>query len=225
MKLSQWDLGFKSLVNFRPNKHDQSIIKEILIDRTAYHFFIDAHPRVIFDVGANIGAASILYARTYPNALIFSFEPDPENFEILKKNTESYEQVKIFNYALGAVGGTRELYSSDDDKNHGGFSFHQAGSDISKRQAVQVKGIVDVMHEHHVEKIDLIKIDTEGCEYEILHALEVFKKLPDFICGEAHGVQDWRMFEILSASHLISVKKDLGQRCYPFYASAKIRKL
>ena len=43
------------------------------------------HPRIILDVGANLGATSMFFALNYPKAKIFSFEPTKMNFSWLKK--------------------------------------------------------------------------------------------------------------------------------------------
>ncbi len=48
---------------------------------------------IIVDCGANIGLASIWYANIYPHAKIFSVEPEPKNFEILRMNASHYPNV------------------------------------------------------------------------------------------------------------------------------------
>lgn len=52
------------------------------------HRTLDSIPNIstIIDAGANVGYASLLFAKHYPNALIVAIEPDPNNFLILKKN-------------------------------------------------------------------------------------------------------------------------------------------
>lgn len=215
-----FDLGLKAMVKFRPFTADEEIIRDILIDRKEYHLFTGINPRVIWDVGANIGCTSILFANSYPNAAIFAFEPDPDNFELLKENTKAYGNVQCFNYAIGEKTEERELFASDDDMNHGGFSFHEKGSDTSKKTLVKCVKAVEAMKLNGVEKIDLMKIDTEGCENEILWSLYPLH-LPDFIMGECHGNCDWDMFDFLEDTFDFRINKDFGQRCFPFYAMRK----
>lgn len=57
-------------------------------------------PRVIVDAGANIGLTSVFYSNKYPRAKIFAIEPEPSNFELLKKNTASYTNVVRIQAAL-----------------------------------------------------------------------------------------------------------------------------
>jgi FkbM family methyltransferase len=174
---------------------------------------------VIFDVGANIGVTSILFANSYPQAAIYAFEPEPSNFKLLVENTAPYENVKCFNVGLGGKTEKRSLMNSDDEYNHGGFSFHAPGSDPSKQQTVDVVNILDFIRNENHLKIDVMKVDTEGCEHEILWPLYLEGRLPPYIMGEMHGqTDDWRAFGYISLTHDIRINKDFGQRCYPFYA-------
>ena len=219
MDLCRYDLGLKDLVSYRPGSSDEDVIRSILIDRTEYALFVKCNPRVIFDIGANIGATSLLFANAYPNACVYAFEPEPKNFELLLENTKSYENVKAFNVAIGRTSGKCVLSASDNEKNFGGFSFHEAGTDSSKQQLVDVIDIRDFIKNENNIPIDLLKIDTEGSEYEILSCLG--PNFPPYIMGELHGVNDWKVLDLLCGTHDVSVKKDFTTRCFPFHALRK----
>jgi len=221
VKTKAFDLGYRSLVQFRPDSHDADIVRSILIDRTEYQLFSNCAPKVIFDIGAQIGCASLLFANSYPKATIYAFEPEPENYAILCENVDAYENVKPYNVALGAKTEKRPLFDSDTKDNKGGFSFHKAGSNLEVSKTVDVANIVDFIKSIGSPQIDLLKVDTEGCEHEILFRLYLDGTLPPFIMGEAHGVDDWKMFEFLSQSHNVGVNKGLLARCYLFYAARK----
>jgi FkbM family methyltransferase len=220
MVTKHYDLGLRSLLKFRPYTEDEELVRRILIERTEYHLFIGSNPRVIFDIGANIGCTSVLFANSYPNAIIYAFEPVPENYELLVENVKAYPNVQPINLALGAKTEERKIMASDDEYNFGGFSFHEKGSDPLKTQSVQVMDIIEFMESKSIQKIDLLKIDTEGCEKEILWRLYP-NFLPKHIMGECHGHDDWEMFKFLFESHDIKTKKEFGQRCFPFYAMRK----
>jgi FkbM family methyltransferase len=211
-----YDLGLKSLVKYRPYTEDESIIRNILIDRSEYQLFVGANPRVIYDVGANIGAASLLFLTSYPDAIIFAFEPDPENYEILVENVKDYKRVQTYNFALGARTEGRTLFHSDDEYNHGGHSFHKPGTDPTKSKTVPVVDVLEFTKDHF--EPDMMKVDTEGCEFEILSRVA---KLPRYIMGECHGQDDYKMFDLLSATHDLKFQKEFGQRCFPFYAKRR----
>ncbi len=217
----KYDLGLKDFVTFRPFTADEDIIRAVLIDRTEYGFFVGCNPKVIFDIGANIGATSVLLANAYPNAVIYAFEPEPENYMLLLENTKAYPNVKAFNIGLGGTTEKRMLAASEDELNLGGFSFHGKGVDSSKTQEVQVVDIKDFIANEDNLKIDLLKIDTEGSEYEILKALSEIQKIPPYIMGEGHGTNDWKMLDLLDGTHDIKITKELSARVFPFYALRK----
>jgi FkbM family methyltransferase len=218
----EFDLGLRSNIHFRPLTADEDIIRAVLIDRSEYALFVNCQPKVIFDIGANIGCTSILFANAYPEATIYAFEPEPENFKLLVKNVEAYPNVKPFPIALGARTEKRDLYPSDDEYNLGGFSIHDVGVDKTKpSQTIDVTDIKEFIANEKVPQIDLLKVDTEGCEYEILFRLFLDGKTPEFIMGEMHGVNDWKTLDTLSETHEIQVTKPWNARCFPFYAFRK----
>jgi FkbM family methyltransferase len=217
MIVKHFDLGLRALFAYRPDTSDAEIIRGVLIDRTEYRLFSDCHPKVIFDVGAHIGASTVLLANSYPEAEIYSFEPEPSNFNLLRDNTKSYENVHVYPIALGAVTEKRVLMASDNPLNTGGGSFHELGSNVKETKVVDVVNVRSFMESVGLRSVDLLKVDTEGSEFEILTA---FPKLPKFIMGEAHGNKDWQMFDFLSETHDISVQKPLFTRCFLFYARA-----
>ncbi|WP_179892484.1 FkbM family methyltransferase [Streptomyces sp. rh34] len=61
-----------------------------------------AREPVVLDVGANIGLFTIFAAQKWPGARIFSFEPVPDVFDVLRKNAGHLPGVTLHNTALGA---------------------------------------------------------------------------------------------------------------------------
>ena len=59
------------------------------------------HPKLIFDVGANVGQYSRLFAKTWPDADLYTFEPAHTTFSILKQNTHAFNNVKCYHMAFG----------------------------------------------------------------------------------------------------------------------------
>ncbi|MEV7130483.1 FkbM family methyltransferase [Streptomyces sp. NPDC093260] len=64
---------------------------------------------VVFDVGANIGLFTLFAVERWPDARVFSFEPVPDVFEALRRNTGRLAGVRPHNIALGDADQTREL--------------------------------------------------------------------------------------------------------------------
>ena len=97
-----------------------SLIYEILLksqNKAEYFFPKQINPKVILDIGGNIGITSIFLAKVFPNASIYTFEPLKENFELLEKNIQNYPNIKAFNVGLGSKNGSFKVYFSDDPEN------------------------------------------------------------------------------------------------------------
>src|SRR4029450_11884737 len=53
----------------------------------------------LFDVGANVGQSVEKFAIDYPDASIFTFEPDPATFSELQSSVAKIRNAKPFNLA------------------------------------------------------------------------------------------------------------------------------
>lgn len=119
--------------------------------------------RELFDVGANIGQTAVRYAREFPAARIFSFEPTSESYVRLEENVKGLERVIPCRCALGAVAGKAEISLEEDSRTNA-----IRGASTGKTEAIEVRTVDEVAHEKGVEHIDLLKIDTEGYEVDVL---------------------------------------------------------
>ena len=80
-------------------------------------------PKIIFDIGANIGAASFFFAEHYPESKIYSFEPARDVLPILRKNLSCYKNVLIINKAVKDVNNKKSKLFIDSH-NYDGSSLH-----------------------------------------------------------------------------------------------------
>ena len=152
-------------VYYRACSSDMVLIYEILLKskyKREYFFPEELKPKVIFDIGGNIGITSIYLASLFPDAVIYTFEPLKENFEILQKNTSQIKNIKVFNIGLGAENGSFKVYLSDDSENYGGVSFYSEveGNLSESISECEVKNINDIIEELGINAVDLIKIDN-----------------------------------------------------------------
>lgn len=197
---------------YREGTSDSAIIHENFVELTdhSYNFPEDKDIKTIFDIGANIGVIAVKMANLYPNAKITSFEPVSDNYSILEKNTKNYPNITLLKTALGKEQGTFNIYASEDAYNLGGFSFFDAGTNKEEFETVTISPASDF------GVADLIKIDTEGSEYDILTTIDV--KRVKYILGEAHGEKDYELFAYLRDQGFdLSFKKPMGSRVFTFY--------
>ena len=64
---------------------------------------------VIFDVGANNGQSIIRYKKLYQSSIIHSFEPNVDEFNILKKKYDNHKDLYLNNVAVGDEKGNLEF--------------------------------------------------------------------------------------------------------------------
>ena len=139
-------------------------------------------PYTIFDVGANVGqflglTQSCLGSRNYH---VHCFEPGKTTYEQLQSNVGSKNNITLNNFGLGKEKGEFELFY--DNPGSGLASLTQRkldyhNIDFSKSETVKIEMIDEYCQENSIDKIDLLKIDTEGHELDVLSgASAMFEK-------------------------------------------------
>lgn len=132
----------------------------------------------IVDIDANIGAFSIYAAGHSRSASIYSFEPMTSNFELMTENINTNGFAgRIKSFPLGVAGraGKRKLYLA-------GSPFHNMyGENNGQSVDIDCVTLSDIFIINNIDKIDLLKVDCEGAEFEIFYNLadEYFSKIKD----------------------------------------------
>jgi FkbM family methyltransferase len=130
---------------------------------------------VVVDIGANVGNYTTSVRKINPNLSIYAYEPHPITFKKLKENR--LDLVNYFNYAVGVSAGVLELY---DYKSNDGSSHASLYKDVieyvhkkeSLSHSVNVVTLDSIIKENNIEKVVLLKIDTEGNELNVLRGGE-----------------------------------------------------
>jgi FkbM family methyltransferase len=156
---------FKHPVYLRRQTSDLPVFEDILI-RRSYDIEYDFVPKVIFDCGANIGLASVFYANLFPDAKIIAVEPEASNFELLKKNTESYPNIHL--HKNGLWNKKTRLKIEDVGCEKWAFMLTEVSDDIPG--SIEAISIPDLMQQYQCDEIDILKIDIEGSEKELFES-------------------------------------------------------
>lgn len=117
-------------------------------------------PRVVVDLGANIGLFGLLAARRWPGCEIVGFEPDPANADLAQRCIDAN--------GLGAEWRLKRAFAATAP---GRVSFAAGRSSRSRAAGAGAAGTIEVESVDafaELERADLIKIDIEGGEWPLL---------------------------------------------------------
>jgi FkbM family methyltransferase len=152
-------------------------------ERLLQHVVTGVEP-VIFDVGAHHGESLAYLKPLFPKASIYSFEPDPNSFDVLYAS--AIEGASYFNLALSDEDGTLSFYRNKishtnslfkvnlDSKDSIGIAKAIAENDATYFESFNEEVKVASMRldsftrQHSIGRIDLLKIDVQGAECRVL---------------------------------------------------------
>jgi FkbM family methyltransferase len=150
----------------------------------------------IYDIGAHIGTFSAIMASLLPQAIVHAFEPAPENFAMLERNVRHLglaDRVRPRLAGLGARRGfvlTDAIHRSPDTRNTGGHSalgLQLVDAATSHGRPMAEMLVLGELLDNE-ERVDVLKIDCEGAEFEILYGLTPAQLAKiGFMLGEIHS--------------------------------------
>ena len=122
---------------------------------------------VFWDVGANIGAITVVAAKRC--AKVAAFEPDPRSIRSLEKNVRvnRLTNVEIVTSALGDASGALTLYQAAD-RNSGMTSLIPGRSEVVGETQVNVVRADELLKRRPDLTPTVMKLDVEGAEHLVL---------------------------------------------------------
>jgi FkbM family methyltransferase len=132
----------------------------------------------VFDVGAHVGQSAALFSDMFPAADIHSFEPDPDSYRELKELAgRCYPRVRAVNAAAGDADTEARFFVNKSSQTNsllktragaGQFLVETDGLDPRRETTVRVLTLDRYCAEHAIERIDFLKLDTQGYELRAL---------------------------------------------------------
>lgn len=157
------------------------IVCEVFIDKD--YNFLSTQNLILFDIGCNIGIASLFFSQNQNIKKIFSFEPVKDTYENalinFKLNNTNSSKIEVFNFGIGDSNKTETFLFDKTIKGNTGIrglkSINYKNSTSQEKREVLIKNasnvFLNVLSNHLNEKF-VFKIDCEGAEYEILKNLD-----------------------------------------------------
>jgi FkbM family methyltransferase len=155
--------GLAAPLRLRAGTSDAATFVQIFL-RGDLDFPLDAEPRTIVDGGANIGLSALYLARRFPQARIIAVEFEASNFAQLLRNVARSPLIEPVHAGLWPTDGSVQVANAHAAK---WAFFPTAGGRAGASHGVRAVSISTLMSEHAIERIDLLKLDIEGSEWDL----------------------------------------------------------
>jgi FkbM family methyltransferase len=116
---------------------------------------------VIVDAGANVGAASLWFRSQFPQAAVIAIEPEPNNAQILRRNTAERPGVSVIEAAIGSESGFVEVCNEGQ-----GWAAHT----VRSSSGVRVITVEEAAKTVPNGGLFIVKVDIEGFESDLFSA-------------------------------------------------------
>ena len=168
-ELSDFDWGWMNTNGINAEYHKNTMYDEIFNQRIYERFFEVEEGDIVFDIGSSVGPFTKSILGKKPKH-VFCVEPSSSEFKTLVKNTLGYPVTQI-NKGIGSTNGIVESNQLFGGETH--------------MESINFKKLLNL---YGIEKIDFLKTDCEGGEYEIFRDenIEFIKNNVKKISGEWH---------------------------------------
>jgi FkbM family methyltransferase len=169
------------------NKRNENYNKIFNRERLIQHLVSNKYP-IIFDIGAHNGQSVQYLKKLFPKSIIYSFEPDPESFDVL--SSKNIDGVNYYNEAISDFDGCATFYRNKishtnslfkvnlNSKDSIGITSAKANNDkqylsgFNSEYKVSATMLDTFTKKHLIGKVDLLKIDVQGAECHVLRGGE-----------------------------------------------------
>lgn len=118
----------------------------------------------VVDIGAQIGIFTIFAARKAKNGLVYAYEPSIENFALLVKSINLNLVKNVFAFNLGIFSEKyKKLFLGNSSV---AFNIFTPSTEYERINCIT---LADIFRLNNLDKIDFLKINAEGAEYDIIY--------------------------------------------------------
>jgi FkbM family methyltransferase len=152
----------------------------------------------VIDVGASNGDSSVFFAKRGAD-MVIALEPYPESYRLAQRNVELNgltHKIKLVNAALASGRGRIKLKVSTKSPNANSLDptckVLRMGINFDLEVEVPSLTLQDIFDEYDLERVSLLKMDCEGCEYNVLRNMDkaIFEKIDAVVLEYHNGAQD-----------------------------------
>jgi FkbM family methyltransferase len=171
----------------------------------------------VIDIGANVGLSAIWFSKNYPASRILAIEPSPMTFVLLQRNMQHWPKIEAYNVGLHTDTHTADMFLGSKDAVTNSIARSALNTELSV--PVSLEDAEEFLASKSTQTIDILKLDTEGCERPILDRIRSRMPRIRVLYVEYHSEEDRRWIDNLMAStHVLSwgriEQPHRGEVCY-----------
>ena len=176
-------------LNYVATSKDNSVIRNMYIQRLNHavnemkifhdlaqkYYNVDDSEGYFFDLGANIGTTGIYFTRKIaPNLKLLAFEPDTENFKLLRTNLILNDmgdnKATAVNRGLGEKPDEKLMYRNLNNSGGNGMFLDWLSDEDWPTETIKIMPLDNYLAENQItaQEVKYIWIDTEGFEPQVL---------------------------------------------------------
>ena len=125
---------------------------------------IIVNEKIVLDIGANIGDTGIFYALNGAKKVI-GIEPFPKNFDYAQQNIKINNLDNVITLLHAGCSSKKEIIKIDPDYQS---NIESEAKNFKTGIDVPMITIQDIINKYEIPKSSVLKIDCEGCEYDII---------------------------------------------------------
>ena len=159
---------------------------------------------ILIDVGAHHGETIKLFNNNFDIKNIYAFEASYQNYKILKKKIQNIKNInlEIFNYGIGEIEGSFDFNQSVETQSSTLVSINYDSKyykkkikllDLFKKKEsffssikVEIKTLSNFLNNKKIKYVEILKIDTEGYDFNVIKSLGPNIKNIKYIYFEHH---------------------------------------
>jgi FkbM family methyltransferase len=140
-----------------------------------WYWDVDVKDKVVVDVGAYIGDSALFFASRGAK-IVYAYEPSKRLYEIAMENCSNYNNIIAYKTIAYSHRGKIKFFENKDVPWMSSIAANNSNG-------IEIEAITldEISKSIKLKKIDLIKIDAEGSEYEILKGSEYTLKLTKYL--------------------------------------------
>ena len=142
----------------------------------------------LIDVGAHHGETINLFNTKFNIRNIYAFEPSYKNFKVLEKKTKNIKNtnLRVYNHGIGEIEGLFDFNESDESQsstlvkiNYNSKYYKRKKNllrflkknDLFFNTKVNIKTLSNFFEDQKIDNVEILKIDTEGYDFNVIKSL------------------------------------------------------